>query len=229
MQAMNPMWKRLVFIGLVIFLIAGVGSVLASPWIAGNLFLPLVYRAVNTPTPTATATRMPTITLTPTITNVPIITPTPIGSQFTNPGFEQGTTGWIVQSNQGDSVVTSAKAHTGFYSAGLGNGTNNRTASITQQVFVPFDKYTVQYYQLIDSDEICPPGNQRYDYVTIYVNGGFFADYNICEGISSPSWEKWFINLSPYKGSSVVLLLQFTSDGTLASAVYVDDFSFISP
>jgi hypothetical protein len=229
MQAMNPLWQRLVFIGLIFLFVAGVGTVMAYPFIAGNLFLPLVYRAANTPTPTPTITRTPTITPTPTLTTVPIITPTPIGSQFTNPGFEQGTTGWVVQSNQGDNVVTNSKAHTGQYSAALGNGTNNRTASIAQQIFVPYDRYTVQYYQLIDSDEICPPGPQRYDYVTIFVNGSFYNGYNICEGISSANWEKWFINLSPFKGSSVVLMLQFTSDGTLASAVYVDDFSFIFP
>lgn len=226
---MHPLWRRLVFTGLVILLVAGVGAAMAYPLIAGNLFLPLVYRAANTPTPTPTTTRTPTITPTPTLTQVSIITPTPIGSQFTNPGFEQGTAGWVVQSNQGDNVVTNTKAHTGLYSAALGNRTNNRTASIAQQVFVPFDRYTVQYYQLVDSDEICPPGSQRYDYVTIFVNGSFIDDYNICKGISSPNWEKWFINLSPYKGSSVVLMLQFTGDGTLASAVYVDDFSFIFP
>jgi hypothetical protein len=225
MRPKKSLWGRSVFIGLVIILVVGFGSAMAYPLIAGNLFLPLVFRAANTPTATIT----PTVTFTPTVTNVPIITPTPIGSQFINPGFEQGTTGWVVQSNQGDNVVTNVKAHTGQFSAGLGNGNNNRTASIAQQVFVPFDRYVVQYYQFIDSDELCPTGNNKFDYVTIFINGAEFDDYNICAGISSPNWEKWFINLSSYKGTSVVIMLRFISDGTLSSAVYVDDFSFIFP
>jgi hypothetical protein len=216
-------WRRSVFIGLVIVMLVGISSALAYPLIAGTLYLPIIYRAKNTPTPT------PTVTFTPTVTNVPIITPTPIGSQFSNPGFEQGAVGWVFQSNQSDNVVTSAIAFNGIYSAALGNGSNNRTASIAQQIFVPFDRYNVQYYQFINSNELCPSGSQQFDYVTIYVNGVEYDDYNICSGISGPNWEKWFINLNPFKGTSIVLMLEFKSDATLTSAVYVDDFSFIFP
>lgn len=56
---------------------------------------------------------------------------------FMNPSFESGTDGWVVQSNQGDNVVSTAKARSGVRSAALGNGSNYRLASIAQQVEVP--------------------------------------------------------------------------------------------
>ncbi len=58
--------------------------------------------------------------------------PIVIDKVFINPSFEQGTVGWVVDSNQGDTVVTSKAARSGDHSAGLGNGNMNSLASIAQ-------------------------------------------------------------------------------------------------
>ena len=86
---------------------------------------------------------------------------------FMNPSFESGTDGWVVQSNQGDNVVSTAAARSGVRSAAMGNGNNNRVVSIAQQVTVPQEAYVATYFQKVESLELCPSNNL----VRVYVNG----------------------------------------------------------
>ncbi|MGW8225693.1 MAG: hypothetical protein ACWGOY_08165 [Anaerolineales bacterium] len=145
---------------------------------------------------------------------------------FSNPGFENGSEGWFMQSNQGDNLVTAETAHTGSYSAALGNGNGNRIASISQQVIVPQQVYVVQYFQLIQSLEDCPGSNQ----LMVYVNNQPYQHYSICQDDDSQTWEKFRIYLAPdYRGKSVEIRLTYTSGVSSDSSLYVDDFSFDLP
>jgi len=188
----------------------------ASALLVNRYFLPAVYH--NEPTPTPTPTRTPTPT--------PTRTPTPKG--FDNPGFEDGNTGWVFDSNQGDNTIrTNVTAYNGNWSAALGNGGHNRTASIAQEITIPTDRYMVRYYQRLNSNEIC---GQRYDYVNIYIEGAKLTDYTVCRDFDTGSnWQVQFINLTSYKGDTVVFRMEFHSDQALTSTVYVDDFSFQFP
>ncbi len=122
---------------------------------------------------------------------------------FTNPGFETGTAGWVVLSNQGDNIVTTAAAHSGVRSAALGNGNNNRLASIAQQVAVPQQAYVASYFQMIESLEVCPSN----DLVVVYVNDHPYQHYSICQDSNNSKWVEIKIYLAPYKGQTVVFKL----------------------
>ena len=145
---------------------------------------------------------------------------------FTNPGFENGTESWTVQSNQGDSVVTEAAAHSGQRSAGLGNGNSNRLTSITQQVIVPQAGYVLTYYQWIESPEKCSNNNSL---VMVIVSEYPYQHYPICQDSSNARWVKMKIYLAPYKGQQVDFKLEFQSSAILNNYIYVDDFSFELP
>lgn len=157
--------------------------------------------------------------------NLPVVYKT-FNTAFTNPGFEQETAGWVVQSNQGDNVVTTAAAHTGINSAGLGNGGSTRVASIAQQVKVPQQDYAVQYWQWAQSPELCQSNSNR---VMVYVNGSPYQHYNICKDSNNSKWVVKNIYLAPYKGQTVVFKLEFESFTIPNNYLYVDDFSFESP
>ena len=145
---------------------------------------------------------------------------------FTNPGFENGTESWTVQSNQGDNVVTDAAAHTGQRSAGLGNGNSHRLTSITQQVIVPQEGYVLTYYQWVESPELCKNSDTH---VMVIVGGHPYQHYRICQDSSNAKWAKMNIYLAPYKGQQVDFELEFQSSTILNNYLYVDDFSFELP
>ena len=144
---------------------------------------------------------------------------------FTNHSFESGTSGWVVQSNQADQVVTTAAARTGVRSAALGNGDNYRVASIAQQVTVPQQEYVVAYYQWVESLELCPSNNR----VMVYINGAPYQHYSICGDSNNGKWVKIRIHLAPYRGQTVVFRLEFESSTILNNYLYMDDFSFEMP
>jgi hypothetical protein len=144
---------------------------------------------------------------------------------FTNHSFESGTSGWVVQSNQADQVVTTAAARTGVRSAALGNGNNYRVSSIAQQVTIPQHEYVVAYYQWVESLELCPSNNR----VMVYINGAPYQHYSICGDSNNGKWVKIRIHLAPYKGQTVVFRLEFESSTILNNYLYVDDFSFEAP
>ena len=180
------------------FLLLGTATGFASPSLITKQHLPIVFGVQPTPTPE---------------------------NNFGNPGFEQGTDGWVVQSNQGDQVVTSGKAHSGSYSAALGNGDNNRVTSIAQQVKIPQDAYIVQFYQWVQSLELCPSNNR----VSVYIGTQYYGQYNICQDSNNGKWVVKEIDLFPYRGQTVVFRLEFKSSTILGNYLYVDDFSFQLP
>lgn len=154
-----------------------------------------------------------------------IYLPIIIDRVFINPGFEEGSIGWELQSNQGDNMVTTTESHAGLHSAALGNGASHRIASLSQVVTVPFDSYAVSYYQKITSTENCPSKNV----VNVYINTHIYQHYNICSDSSSTDWVKKVIYLAPYTGQRVIFRLQFASSDSSGNHIYVDDFAFESP
>ncbi len=221
--------KRLFWLalaGLLAILLLTFGSALALGPRPIKLYIPQVYRTDPTATPTLTPTPTPTRTPTPTAT--PTRTATPVPGEIKNSGFESSPdhcNGWVCTSNQGDSVVTDDRAYNGNWSAGLGNGANNRVASISQQINVPNDRYMLEYFQYVNSNELC---NGKFDYITIYINGMYFTDYNICRDFNG-NWNRFLLNLISYRGDTIVFRMEFHSDGNVATYVYEDDFSFKNP
>lgn len=200
----------------VLAVILAIGAAWAAPMLAGPVYLPYVpkqptYTPTATPTPTRTPTPTPTRTATPIVTN-PIV----------NPGFENGSTGWVFNSN-GAPILNSPFAHSGEFSAALGNGTNNRVASISQQFTVPFNNYNLQYWKYIQSIETCG----SFDVVRAFVNNVQVESFSVCSALSDLKWTKQILNLISYRGKPIVFRLEYTGNSTIPSTFYVDDFSFI--
>lgn len=144
---------------------------------------------------------------------------------FTNPGFEYGAVGWVVQSNQGGDVVTTEAAHTGQWSAGLGNGASDRMTSISQQIKVLEEAYLIQYFQRVDFPGACPSEMQ----LMFLVNNQPYKHY-ICNEIDKGQWVIQDIYLSPeYRGREVEFKLQFQSEAGQDINLYVDDFTLDIP
>jgi hypothetical protein len=182
-------------------LIAGLAW--ASPIILGDAYLPLVLQ------------NHPTATITP--TDIPL----PIG----NPGFELGEEDWTFSFDQGQPILVSSMAHNGSYSAGLGDGSHNRTATISQRFTVPYQETNLQYWQYVQSEELC---GTYFDTLTVYLNEIVFIVYDVCENLSHDEWAKVAFNLASYAGQTIDFRMVFQSDISKESRFYVDDFSFIA-
>jgi hypothetical protein len=141
---------------------------------------------------------------------------------FTNPGFEYGAGGWLVQSNQGDDVVTTTAAHSGQLSAGLGNGTSSRVTSISQYVEIPKSAYAFRYYQFIDFPISCPDDIR----LMVFINDDPYKHYKCAIG-DNFNWISQDIHLEPnLRGNTVNIKIEFQSSTSSDINLYVDDFSF---
>jgi hypothetical protein len=143
---------------------------------------------------------------------------------FVNPGFEGGYTGWMFNSNQGMDIITQAQAHSGNHSAGLGNGSNYRVASISQRITVHSSYLALWYWIYISSADAC-----GWDFLKFYVNNQLIFTYDICASNATNQWVLRTLDLSAYAGQTITLKLEYTSDETVPSTVYVDDFHFTLP
>ena len=149
-------------------------------------------------------------------------------SEISNSGFEAGYSGWSF--TQGDIINNDSDyVHSGLKSARLGNGISVATErAINQPVSVPQDRYILSYWQYVLSNEACNPPF-RYDYVSIYIDNHELFYYDICNQLPQQAWYEMTADLYDYRGMYIDLRISFTSDGSVASDLYVDDFSFINP
>lgn len=148
------------------------------------------------------------------------------GNDFTNPGFEDGLSGWDFVSGAGGSDIPSEeKQHSGKFSAKLG-GENNWGASVAQSVTVPSDRPVLEYWTWILSDE--GDCGEAYDFFTVSVNSGEITRQGLCTDISTETWERRTLDLSAYAGQEVLLKIRFESDNVLKSEFFLDDVGFVS-
>ena len=139
---------------------------------------------------------------------------------LTNPGFEYGSQGWVVQTNQGDEVITLAAAHTGIRSAGLGNGAQHRVTAISQKIDVPQSAWGIRYYQLVEFQDGCPDLN-------VIINSEIYKHY-ICKPGDKGNWIIQDLGLEPsLRGATIDFKLQFQSSDMDGVFLYVDDFGFL--
>lgn len=145
--------------------------------------------------------------------------------EIANPGFEESFTGWTFYSNQGYDTITPVESHSGYYSASLGNGKNDRVASISQTMQVPISRSKLAYWIFTRSGEVC----LDFDYLKIFINGQERRYYDICANNQTNQWVYWDLDLSSNSGQMVVLKIEFRSDASVSSEVYLDDFQFTYP
>ncbi len=163
--------------------------------------------------------------------------PAPSDQKIVNPGFEQGTVGWTYFVDVGNPILTKTLAHSGYWSAELGAYyapsdsdpfAYVRRAYIQQKIYVPLNGSVLKYWEYIVTDETDCLTNFG-DFVTVYINNTAILRTSICSpsGVQTIPWRPSQIDLDSYAGKWVFFRLEYTSDNTLPSDYYVDDFSFI--
>ena len=183
----------------------------------------------NTPTPTPTNT--PTPTPTPTGTPTPTPTPPPSGNLVVNPGFENGSSPWQESSSGGFEIVDPTNPHTGSFSAYL-CGYDNCNDQIWQSIKLPssFSTATFSYWTYIDTSEVTT--TTCYDHFRARLrtsSGTTIATVQAQCNYNTHGWTKFTFTvtsqLSAYKGQTIQVYFQGTTDSSLPTDFFVDDVS----
>ena len=152
--------------------------------------------------------------------------PPPGSNVIINPGFENGTTGWIQTSSGGYPLISSSKPRTGSFSAWL-TGYNSATETIGQTVTVASGSSTLRYWwHMTSSESTATP----YDYlrVRIYngVTGALIATPRTWSNTSVRNvWSQDTLGLAAYVGQSIRIVFEGVTDSSIISSFYIDDVS----
>jgi hypothetical protein len=201
----------------------------------------------TTPAPTATNTAVVAPTNTPVVvaptntpvvvapTNTPVVPPTATATpvvvacseKLTNGGFESGTTPWVQTSKGGYQIIDATRPRTGTMSAYL-VGYNSGNDTIYQQVTIPSTatSATLTYYWNMSTQEV---GATKYDYLYARVQNSSGTNLATLETRSNAdvqnTWTKSTFNLLAYKGQTVRIQFQGTTDSLYTTSFFVDDVS----
>lgn len=179
----------------------------------------------NTPPPTPTPTNTPT----PTPTNTP--TPPPTGNLVVNPGFENGTAPWQESSANGAELIDPTNPHTGSFSAFL-CGYDFCNDQIRQNITLPgsFTTATFSYWTFIDTNETTT--STCFDKFTAKLrtsSGTTIATVQSQCNFNAHGWTQFTFTvtsqLSSFKGQTIQIFFQGTTDSSLSTDFFVDDVS----
>jgi hypothetical protein len=181
-------------------------------------------------TPAPTATNTPVVAP----TNTPVVQPTatPVGGGtctevLANGGYESGTAPWVQTSSGGYAIIANTRPRTGTMSAFLA-GYNRASDAIYQQVTIPANatSATLSYYWNMATQET---GTVKYDYMYARVQNSSGANLATLETRSNADvqnvWTKSTFNLLAYKGQTVRVYFQGTTDSLYTTSFFVDDVS----
>ena len=151
--------------------------------------------------------------------------------KISNGDFEQGNQGWVTTSTLGlgnlilptENLPASIAPHGGKWLAWLG-GVNSETSAIEISLTVPADAPVVSFWNRVKSIET----DCTQDMASIKINETNMATIGLCTGTATQGWLSRSIDLSDYAGQTVLLKLQATTNPTLASSYFVDDFVFVA-
>jgi mRNA-degrading endonuclease HigB of HigAB toxin-antitoxin module len=144
-----------------------------------------------------------------------------------NGGFEQGSVGWTEDSEYGWDLIyfyddTTVDAHNGNWLAWLG-GDNNEISRLSQTVKISPASPYLHFWYWIDSVDIC-----GYDYARVKIDGNIVRTFKLCEDKNTYGWAHAAVNLSAYKGMTVSLMFEVTTDILYNSNFFLDDVSLSS-
>lgn len=183
-------------------------------------FLPIVSRPFPSPTPTNT----PTATATPPATETPL----PAGV-IPNGNFELGPVDWYEYGSPYDIIREKADLpkpllpHSGSWAAWLG-GLYDATNGIEQSVAVSSSRPYLSYWYWSASLDFC-----GYDDAYVLINNNDVVDHlQLCDDTDTNDWKRRTVNLSAYKGQTVVLNFEVSTDDNRNSNWFIDDISFVT-
>jgi C1A family cysteine protease len=173
-----------------------------------------------------------TITVTDTSSGVQIHLPLIIngaGSQtypLRNGDFEAGRDGsWNEYSNLGEPIIVQfepGSVHSGVWAAWMG-GLHNSVDSLSQTVTIPTTTPYLHFWYWISSEDAC-----GYDFARIKIGNTSVAYAELCSDNNSSNWTHAAIPLDSFKGNTVNLIFEVTTDSSFLSSFYLDDVALSS-
>ena len=141
-----------------------------------------------------------------------------------NPGFENGTTGWI-QSSGGYPLIDNSKPHTGIYGV-WGGGYNSATDTINQTVTVPTNGKLSYWWRVESFDST----STAHDYLRVQLydatTGGFITTLRTWSNVNTRNvWAQDTLSLATYAGRAVRVHFAVSTDSSVTSSFYIDDVS----
>lgn len=153
----------------------------------------------------------------------------PVGI-LVNGDFEQGEgVGWVEAHNHDDMIIrtefpSTVAPHSGAWAAWLG-GAYNDVTTIAQQVTISAERPYLGYWYWIASADVC--GATVYDSGGVTVNNTLIEGYPLCSGANSGGWRLRGVDLRPYIGQQVTIVLFAVTDGSLNSNLFIDDVALL--
>ncbi len=150
-----------------------------------------------------------------------------LGAVYTlsNGDFESGRDGsWSENSSHGWTLILNTSdlpvsPHGGNWAAWLG-GDNNETAILAQQVTIPSNGTTLNYWYWGGSQDWC-----GYDYASVRFGSSTLKTYDLCDDNDTGGWVSQQINVTGWRGQTVELRFVVETDGSLNSSFFLDDVS----
>jgi hypothetical protein len=189
------------------------------------------------PTPTATPTPTPSPTASPTPTSTPTATPCDTGI-IQNGGFETGSfPPWVILNMDNVPVVTTQQAHTGTFSAFVGDSINGfcgfpgtetpGDSSFYQQFTVPPTGGTLSFWYWT-----CTTDSISFDWQDAYItdtNGNILQTiFHQCT--DNQAWVNQRVDMTAYAGQTVrVEFLVHLDDFGDLTGMFVDDVQLLIP
>ncbi len=189
----------------------------------------------TTPTPTPTATATPIGTPTPT----PTATATPCDSGIIqNGGFETGSfLSWVVLDQNAAPVVTNLQAHSGSFSAFVGDAPDgfcgvadvepNGDSSFYQQFTVPAEGGTLSFWHWD-----CTTDTIDFDWQDAYIadSNGIILQTIFHQCLDTEAWINQTVDMTPYAGQNVrIEFLVHEDDFGDLTGMFVDDVELSEP
>lgn len=184
--------------------------------------------APQAPTPTFTPLPPPPTPWTP--------YPTPAGQcteLISNGGFEAGAQGWYLGPTERVPALTSDNRHSGNYAMRLGipDGPNVQTfSSIRQTVSIPADATTVEitFWVYLMSTETGGQDHQEFVVLSPADGSTLALPWRVWYD-NSRNWMQQRINLTQFRGQSIVVYFNAYNDGTGGvTSMVIDDISLLA-
>jgi thermitase len=148
--------------------------------------------------------------------------------QILNGDFEAGPKDWSEYSSHQDPLIVNqgfpvdVAPRSGQWAVWLG-GHDDNVSYIQQWVTVPSASSYLVYWHWINSREVC---GHDYDFGAVLIDGKTVDKYDLCWLESTASWKPHTVDLTAYKGQTVLLQVRVETDDARFSELFVDDVSF---
>lgn len=146
--------------------------------------------------------------------------------RIVNGGFEEGDTGWSQSSAGANNLISNFHAHSGIWGAYLG-GINNADDKLTQQITLPTAavSITLTAWWAIATEE-AEVGFDRMTVALLKPDQTLLVNLLSVDSSATVNvWEQVELDLTDYRGQTVLLQFHATTDASNLTDFYVDDVS----